>query len=301
MYQFALIGCGQAGTAHAAAARKSGKLVAVCDTDKTKAEALAGDARVYTSIEALLEKENEVGVVIVCTPQGYHAEHIIKSLQAGKHVFSEQPLCLTGAAAWQIIETAKFSRRKLFVKETFFTTEDLVQAGVAISGGKAGDNASFTMRCQFQGKGDRYRGWRGQLYPGGGLLLQEAFREIGALVRLFGPVVHASGTGMPSENEKEVERGGEVSVQMQNGTKGEIKWSRVNDETASLSQLDITTGDHVIKFTGLGTATENLDPVYRELVNGLDGSSDWNNTFAALQTVEAIEKIYKAASLSTGK
>ena len=117
MKKFALIGCGKIAGKHAENITKVATLVAVCDIVKEKRDAFASryGAKAYDNLEELLLKENEVDVISICTPNGLHAEHSIKSLQARKHVLCEKPLCLTSAAAWQIIETEKFCRRKLFV------------------------------------------------------------------------------------------------------------------------------------------------------------------------------------------
>src|SRR5438270_10434636 len=117
MHKFAIIGCGRISRRHAENIRKVGTLVAVCDVVPERANELAKEynAKTYYSIDDLLKNEADLNVVSICTPNGLHAEHSIKSLQAGKHVLCEKPLCLTSAAAWQIIDTAYFFKRKIIV------------------------------------------------------------------------------------------------------------------------------------------------------------------------------------------
>ncbi|HYO20896.1 MAG TPA: Gfo/Idh/MocA family oxidoreductase, partial [Flavisolibacter sp.] len=105
MKDFAIIGCGRIAKRHAENILRIGKLSAVCDALPAKADefAAAYGAKAYYSVDDLLREEKNVEFVAVCTPNGMHAEHIIKSLQAGKNVLAEKPLCLTKAAAWQII------------------------------------------------------------------------------------------------------------------------------------------------------------------------------------------------------
>ena len=59
--RFAIIGCGKIAPRHAAEAAKQGRLLAVCDIVKEKADALAlaFSAKAYYSIHELLEKETE--------------------------------------------------------------------------------------------------------------------------------------------------------------------------------------------------------------------------------------------------
>src|SRR5690349_1284434 len=102
MYRFALIGCGSVAAMHLQQLQQRGELVAVCDIVPARADALASQygIRACYDIDELLAIPG-TDVVVICTPNGYHAEHAIKSLQAGKHVICESPLCLTSAAAWQ--------------------------------------------------------------------------------------------------------------------------------------------------------------------------------------------------------
>jgi hypothetical protein len=55
-------------------------------------------------------------VLSIDTPAGLHAGEIIPALQQGKNIKVRSPLCLTTAAAWQIAETAKFTRRTVSVQ-----------------------------------------------------------------------------------------------------------------------------------------------------------------------------------------
>jgi predicted dehydrogenase len=62
-----------------------------------------------------LAGEEGVDVVSVCTPNGYHAEHSIKVCRQANMFCAKKPLCITSAAAWQMMETEKFARKELFV------------------------------------------------------------------------------------------------------------------------------------------------------------------------------------------
>lgn len=115
MYSFAMVGIQEAAALQAEQIQKQGRLLAVCDTDEEKASALAAacQAQVYTSLDHLLKAEPEVQVIWVGSPVGLHAEHTIKSLQAGRHVLCQSPLCITSVAGVQMVDTAHFFRRRL--------------------------------------------------------------------------------------------------------------------------------------------------------------------------------------------
>ena len=75
------------------------RAVAVADTDSVRANetaAAASGCDAYPGIEALLADPN-VELVVVASPNKYHARHVIAALNAGKHVVCEKPFGLTVA------------------------------------------------------------------------------------------------------------------------------------------------------------------------------------------------------------
>ena len=86
--KFGLIGCGRIAQRHAEHINNKGQLVAVCDIVKEKADALAasGNAKAWYSVEDMLANEKDIDVIAICSPNGLHATHAIKALQAGFHV-----------------------------------------------------------------------------------------------------------------------------------------------------------------------------------------------------------------------
>ena len=83
MIKFAIIGCGKVAERHAEHIFSKGKLLAVCDVVKDKADRMAQKyaANAYYAIEDLLQQESDTDIVAVCTPNGLHAEHSIKCLK----------------------------------------------------------------------------------------------------------------------------------------------------------------------------------------------------------------------------
>lgn len=57
----------------------------------------------------------DIDVVYVVTPNGLHADHTIKALKAGKHVFCEKPMEVSVEKCQQMIEAAKTAGRMLAV------------------------------------------------------------------------------------------------------------------------------------------------------------------------------------------
>ena len=76
-----------------------------------------------------------VNFVILATPHSMHEEQVIRVAAAGKHVFCEKPLCLTGASAARAIEACEDAGVKLGIgherrfEPAMLETERMVKAG----------------------------------------------------------------------------------------------------------------------------------------------------------------------------
>ncbi|MDB5252997.1 MAG: Gfo/Idh/MocA family oxidoreductase [Flaviaesturariibacter sp.] len=295
MDSFAIIGCGVAAAHHAREiTSKGGLLRAVCDTDHQKAGSFAAlyNARAYSSLEELLSAEKEVTIVCICTPNGAHAEHAIKSLQAGKHVLCESPLCLTGAAAWQLVETEKFSRRRLAVVDPLAGSTALadlkgrIEAGAA-TGGSFELSVSTSMPVG---------SWKQTVFPGGGLLYASFPGAMAALVFLFGPLASVEGE-LDQPNDTMAENAGIATLSFQGGMRGTIRWTLSDTNSAS---LNVKTAAGIIERCDLladdGDSVESrYEAVFANLSTTIaQGMKKQSDAFSGLRVVEAIETIYKA-------
>ncbi|WP_428946358.1 Gfo/Idh/MocA family protein [Pantoea sp. FN060301] len=111
MINVGVIGSGFIGPAHIEALRRLGNIhvVAICDTEQAKAEAHAAQLNVphaYSDVATFLQHEG-LEVVHNCTPNHVHAEINRQVLRAGKHLFSEKPLCMTMEEARELVDLAE--------------------------------------------------------------------------------------------------------------------------------------------------------------------------------------------------
>lgn len=105
-YRVAIVGTGGIATAHAAALTAlAGRatLVAVCDTDRGRADAFAAEwahPAVFTDLDELLRLER-LDLVHICTPPGSHVALAERCLRAGVPALIEKPpaLSLAGLAS----------------------------------------------------------------------------------------------------------------------------------------------------------------------------------------------------------
>jgi predicted dehydrogenase len=108
----------------------------VCDLSptvvRTIATRLAGPPR-WTTDPAVLLADAEVDAVVILTP-GAHAPLAGQALDAGKHVMSEKPMCLTQAEARELAAKARASGRVLQVGYMKLHDPSMAPAREAIAG-----------------------------------------------------------------------------------------------------------------------------------------------------------------------
>ncbi len=85
--KFGIVGCGHIGKRHAEMISRNNdtELVAMCDVlPKEKVGIDQYNVPFYSSIEEMLASKKDIEIVSVCTPNGLHATHAIKALEAKK-------------------------------------------------------------------------------------------------------------------------------------------------------------------------------------------------------------------------
>ncbi|WP_147197120.1 Gfo/Idh/MocA family protein [Pantoea sp. CCBC3-3-1] len=111
MINVGIIGTGFIGPAHIEALRRLGNIniVAICGATQRSAQQDAAKLNVpfaFSNVAAFLQ-HNGLDVIHNCTPNHLHAEINRQILRAGKHVFSEKPLCLSMEEARELVERAE--------------------------------------------------------------------------------------------------------------------------------------------------------------------------------------------------
>jgi len=330
MTNYAIVGCGKIAARHAEQIRVVGILIAVCDIIPERAADLgnAFGARVYTDFDEMLNKEPGIEVVVVCTPNGLHAEHSIKSLQNGKHVLCEKPMCLSSPAGWSMRDTAHFFRRHLFVVKQNRFNPPVVQVKKLLDEGKLGRILSV----QVNGFWNRteayyYKSWKGSRDLDGGILFTQFSHFIDLFLWFCGEIHDVRGSkgnlllGNIIETEDNLacagtlESGAVFSMHFSVNTweknmegsitlvceKGTIKiggqylntldYQSIQHENLSMPPLAKPANDYG-HYQG---SMSNHDQVYDQVNACLQGKSAlYTGAEDGLRTVAAIEKIYKS-------
>jgi predicted dehydrogenase len=198
---FAIVGCGIIGPTHAEAiqAVEQARLVACCDIVPEKAKAFAekyGPVPYYTDYEEMLEKQDDIQAVCVCTPSGLHAPVAIAAAQAGKHVLCEKPLDISLRAIDSMIQAAEENNVKLagvFQNRARASSHKLREA---VRNGKLGKVVlgdcyqKYFRSHEYYASGDWRATWE---LDGGGALMNQGVHGIDLLVWVMGNVKRVSG------------------------------------------------------------------------------------------------------------
>jgi predicted dehydrogenase len=329
--RFGIIGCGKIAPRHAAEIVKHGKLIAVCDTVRERADRLgaAYGARAYYAIEEVFENE-DLDVVAICTPNGLHAEHSILALQAGVHVLCEKPLSTSRADAMRMIEASTESGKNLFVVKSTRYNPTLVALKERLQDNLFGQVFSFQLNCFWNRPSAYYAGsWKGDATLDGGTLYTQFSHYIDALLWLLGEVDTLCGfrKNLAHKDDIDFEDTGIVSLNMKSGAIGGLNWS-VNTFAKNMEvSLTLITERGTIEIGGeymnhvkyqaaegvslpenvsggpndygfYQGSMSNHDKVYENLVIAMkDPSHPFTNANDGLKTVELIEKIYSQLTL----
>src|SRR6476619_2186855 len=105
-----IIGTGKASRMHASALQNTTKssFIAVCSRNQEQAEKFATvyGVRGYSDVSEMIS-ENDLQMVIVCTPHPYHKHPTIEALEAGANVLVEKPLAASLKDCDDMINTAR--------------------------------------------------------------------------------------------------------------------------------------------------------------------------------------------------
>jgi predicted dehydrogenase len=142
--RLAIVGCGNICQLNAPGYLEHPRcdVVALCDTDRTRAERRAREwgltPRVYTDYARLLEDPG-VDALELLTPTYLHAEQIVAALAAGKHVSCQKPLAVSVAEADRIVEAVARARTTFRVTENFLYYPPIVKAKELLDAGAIGE------------------------------------------------------------------------------------------------------------------------------------------------------------------
>jgi predicted dehydrogenase len=149
-YNVAIVGCGIIAQTHLQALKRTRnlKVVAVCDTDKSKAVATSKEWKIehfYTDFSKMLDEEN-ISIISILTPPPSHAPLAVEAIKKGMNVIVEKPLTMTTEEADPIINALRGSDSKMTVVYHFLFSKAMLEALSLIRAGGIGDVISSDMK-----------------------------------------------------------------------------------------------------------------------------------------------------------
>ncbi len=200
--RFAVVGCGHIGRRHATMIQRNpeSELVALCDIlPSTELEIEAFEVPIFNSIESLLDAALHFDVVCICTPNGFHAQHSILAIEAGKHVVCEKPMALTKADCEAVIYKALNNSRQLFCVMQNRYSPPSIWLKEIIDQKLLGDIYIVQVNCYWN-RDDRYyfkdgkkHIWKGSNDLDGGTLFTQFSHFVDIMYWLFGDIKNIQG------------------------------------------------------------------------------------------------------------
>ena len=149
-------------------------IVALCDVAKPRMDANLGSCsneqgfqvRGYSDYRKLLES-NDIDCVLIATPEHWHGQMIIDSMDAGKDVYCEKPMTLRLRDALRVYKYAKGRKEKLLVGTQYMTYPKYTEAKELIADGAIGHPTfSQTSYCRNSKNGEWLYGIDDRIIPG---------------------------------------------------------------------------------------------------------------------------------------
>ena len=250
--RFGLIGTGFMGKAHAIALRSVATvfpevtapvLACLVDADPDRAEKLARSWSFECSSDdwQSLCTDPDIDVVDICTPNHLHKDMALAAIEAGKHVYCEKPLALTGEEAREIWQAADAAGVKTMMGFNYTCNPMLKLARGMIQAGEIGDvynfrgayqedyltdpNKPFSWRCL------RSQGGSGALADLGTHLINMAEFLLGPICSVFGKLslVHTHRPDVVDGRLRKVENEdiAQVLLEFDSGCLGTMEISRI--------------------------------------------------------------------------
>ena len=230
MIKFALVGCGRIAKRHSELLGfdqiKGAELTAVCDNiiDKAKKIAKQFDVPAYENMDEMMKSES-IDVVVVLTPSGLHAKHVVNLSKYGKHIMVEKPMALTIEDTENMIYACDENNIKLFVIKQNRFNVPVVKLREALESGRFGKLSLGTVRVRWARHQTYYDqdSWRGTWAMDGGVLTNQASHHVDMLEWMMGDVESVFAKMTTALADIETEDTAIVTLKFKNGALGIIE------------------------------------------------------------------------------
>ena len=255
--KFAVVGCGHIGKRHAEmiSRNEEAELVALCDI-KPKADLGIDkfDVPFYNSIEDLLAANSGADIITVATPNGLHAEHSLKALEADHHIVVEKPMGLNKADSEKVIFKALKQHKQVFCVMQNRYSPPSAWLKEVIDQKLLGDIFTVQLNCYWNRDSRYYKagGWKGTADLDGGTLFTQFSHFIDIMYWLFGDVENIRGNfkDFTHKDSTAFEDSGLVTFDFVDGGMGTLNYSTAVWDKNLESSMTIVGSKGSIKVGG---------------------------------------------------
>ena len=226
--RLAVVGCGRISKSHFMAIKKHETdvaLISVCDHHPEIAKAMSEQYQVpgYTTLDVMLEQEN-LDLVILCTPSGLHSEQTFKIAKAGINVMSEKPMATRWSDGVNMVKACDIADVRLFVVKQNRRNTTLQLLKRAMDEKRFGRiymvniNVFWTRPQVYYDQAK----WRGTWELDGGAFMNQASHYVDLIDWLIGPVESVQAMTGTLARDIEVEDSGVLNIKWRNGALGSM-------------------------------------------------------------------------------
>ncbi len=187
-----LLGYGAIAKAHADSINATAglKVRAVSDLSAERRDLAAKElgVHVHDSLDAMLQ-DPDVGLVVVGTPPSRHADPVVASLRAGRHVVCEKPFGITTDEVDRMMDAATAAQRVLTVYQSRRWDPDFIALRDAVRSGRIGD--PFYMESFIGGYSHPCDYWHSHEPISGGMIYDWGSHYFDWVLQLFDGAVTA--------------------------------------------------------------------------------------------------------------
>lgn len=181
-------------------------LCAIVERNKVKSKNKYPEAKIYTSVEEMLEDEN-LQIIVVNTPVQTHFEYAKKALEKGKNVILEKPFTVNTLEAEELVKVAAEKNLFLSVYQNRRYDRDYLQVQKVLHEGKLGNLKEIEIRfdryrTEASGKmhkEDPTKAGSGALHDLGSHLIDQATQLFGYPEKLFADVFSMKGNNFAND------------------------------------------------------------------------------------------------------
>lgn len=231
-WRFGVLGCGHIGRKHIELSARYGELTAIADIDHKVFDYQVDNPEllIFQDSDLFLGSGLPMDIVVIATPNGYHAEQSIRAMEAGYHVICEKPMAISADDARNMVKVSIATNQKLFVVKQNRFNKPVQLLKLLLEKNAMGRIHQFQLNC-FWNRPAAYFSqapWRGTLSLDGGPLFTQFSHFIDLLIWLLGDIRRIDfcrGHRYKTDSTLEFEDAGEIFLELENGASGTIQYT----------------------------------------------------------------------------